>query len=994
MRTAGRRSIGALGLTVGFCALGGSLRAAVPAAPSNLVAAAASQTQITLTWTDHATNETAFRIERAAAATGTWALIATASSNVTTYANTGLVANALWYYRVCASNSSGASAYTAVANAHTAYASEYGGVAVWRALLLVYTNTDADYVQGGTNKHYTGSMNAANRDEGVWAFHQYGSLANELSDRECIAPGDVVYPVNAITSVTDRGGNNYWVTPNDIAADLDTYAPPGNYDSIMVYWNPGDIPSSALGLAYQSPVASAHGATYALIREWGGWDGEGKVGEAWLHEWIHGITGHYTDYGHRMPNNNADGKGEHGYTNLNWEYYYDLLRDRVWETNPPPSDYTGVPVQGWRQGGPLNHRAQAQGDWFYMDSRSRYEKTGTVNWDSTNFNVSLGAAGNADHEMWAPVIVSNSITLRAGIYVPASPGVSNYSSVAVKDGTTNEWRAALEYGTNLPKRLALRYNGAVQSTNAMSLTTGWYTVEMELDYAADTIRAKAWKRDVNEPATWQTTGVLAAAYAAGKFGFHHLGNAANADDLVLTADTGIPPPFQETAAATLPGVSRGPAEWGDYDNDGDLDLLLAGQGNSNDVAAVYRNDGGGAFSNIAASLPAVREAAGAWGDYDNDGDLDFVLAGWSTGLAARLTRIYRNDGGAFTQAVSLTGVNNGAVAWGDYNNDGRLDLALQGWSDSGRVTKLYRNDGGGTFTDVSAGFVAVERGALAWGDYNNDGNLDLLVTGGSSSGAIAKVYRNYGDGAFTDIGAAVTGVSYRAAAAWGDYDSDGDLDILLTGLTDGGIRVARVYRNDGGVFTDIAAGLPGTADAGVAWGDFDNDGDLDILYAGYPNATYLCRNDGSNAFSAYPQTFSDVSDAAVGWADYDGDGRLDVLLAGNTGSERVTRLYRNASAAASTNTVPGAPAGLSAAPSNQTATLSWNAAADGETASSNLSYNVRVGRSPGAGDVLSGMANLGTGLRGLPAFGNAGHRRSYTLTGLAPSSARIPKTVR
>ena len=84
---------------------------------------------------------------------------------------------------------------------------------------------------------------------------------------------------------------------------------------------------------------------------------------------------------------------------------------------------------------------------------------------------------------------------------------------------------------------------------------------------------------------------------------------------------------------------------------------------------------------------------------------------------------------------------------------------------------------------------------MAWGDYDNDGDLDILLTGDHGSGGrVAKVYRNDGGGTFTDIGAGLTGV-YDSSVAWGDYDNDGDLDILLTGYSGSG-KVAKVYRND------------------------------------------------------------------------------------------------------------------------------------------------------------------------------------------------------
>jgi len=194
----------------------------------------------------------------------------------------------------------------------------------------------------------------------------------------------------------------------------------------------------------------------------------------------------------------------------------------------------------------------------------------------------------------------------------------------------------------------------------------------------------------------------------------------------------------------LPNIGDyGVAAWGDYDNDGDLDILLAGctaySGNcTNRIARVYRNDGG-VFADIGAALAGVSAGAAAWGDYDNDGDLDILLTGM--GSSTRVAKLYRNDSGVFTDTnAALTPVGSSSVAWGDYNNDGQLDILLAGYTNSdGVITKLYRNDGGGAFTEVSTLLPGEYYGAMAWGDYNNDGNLDVAL-GGSATQPL-KIYR-------------------------------------------------------------------------------------------------------------------------------------------------------------------------------------------------------------------------------------------------------------
>jgi uncharacterized repeat protein (TIGR01451 family) len=355
----------------------------------------------------------------------------------------------------------------------------------------------------------------------------------------------------------------------------------------------------------------------------------------------------------------------------------------------------------------------------------------------------------------------------------------------------------------------------------------------------------------------------------------------------------------------LIGVETSSVAWGDYDNDGDLDILLTGNaGNSNLVAKVYRNDGG-VFVAIDAAFTGVSYSSVAWGDYDNDGDLDILLTGSFGG--GSVAKVYRNTGGAFVDiGAGLAGVNSNSVAWGDYDNDGDLDILLTGYGvvgGGGPVAKVYRNDGpaagsGWNFVDSGAQLTGVYRSSVAWGDYDKDGDLDILLTGYASGfSPVAKVYRNDG-GVFVDSGPAddaLPGV-LDSSAAWGDYDNDGDLDILLTGYSGDG-PVAKLYRNDGGVFVESGPAddaLPGVSTSSVAWGDYDNDGDLDILLtgaAGFNPVARVYRNEGG-VFVAIDAAFTGVSYSSVAWGDYDNDGDLDILLTGATGSP-VTRLYRN-----------------------------------------------------------------------------------------------------
>ncbi len=446
------------------------------------------------------------------------------------------------------------------------------------------------------------------------------------------------------------------------------------------------------------------------------------------------------------------------------------------------------------------------------------------------------------------------------------------------------------------------------------------------------------------------------------------------------------PPFVDIGAE-LPGVFRGSLAWGDYDNDGDLDLAIAGYVAIDDyITRVYRNDGDSTFIAIGAGMVGVAFCSLAWGDYDRDGDLDLALAGDSGPFG--VSKVYRNDGGdTFTEVAALIGVDRCSLAWGDYDNDGDLDLALAGYFDvDTKVSRIYRNDGGAVFTNIVAGLTAVDTGSLSWADYDNDGDLDLALAGYVASGnLIAKVYRNGGGGAFTDSAVGLTGVE-GCSLAWGDYDNDGDLDLVLAGasLLDGAF--ADVYQAEGGGLAELSAGLVGVWVCSVAWGDYDNDGDLDLALTGETGIlapiSKVYRNDGAVGLVDIAAGIAQIESSSIAWGDYDGDGDLDLALKGedDTGGY-VTKIYRNQ--CQMPNSVPEPPCALASSVLGADVILSWNAAFDEETPTPGLSYNLRVWPESGTEDVMPGMADPVTGYRCIPDLGNAQKRLFWILKGLS-----------
>jgi hypothetical protein len=507
--------------------------------------------------------------------------------------------------------------------------------------------------------------------------------------------------------------------------------------------------------------------------------------------------------------------------------------------------------------------------------------------------------------------------------------------------------------------------------------------------------------------------------------------------LLLTRAADAQPAFTEVSPLTDPlwVTDENTDFWinavapADVDGDGDLDLAVMGFyvvyfESAEDRLVLFLNDGLGpdgrwAFTQREVPLGALTAGASdlAWGDLDNDGDPDLAVgsngatvvfrndAGFLTALPNALPPYYEDSG--YTNAYDLR-----SLSWADSDNDGDLDLLVPSVLEPGTFgyrTRLVRNDGpdgagGWLFTELAAGLDPTAHAQTAWADDDGDADLDLFMLDidASMGGGFIRRYENLGG---TFAGQDLLGIIvHYGIADWGDFDADGDMDILVAGNiqeTNGTFNtVLRVYRNDGGgvyVPDTLAAPALGWLDfhAG-SWADYNSDGVVDLLVTGsfvgdgeIVGRSEIYVNNGGTFTPIGANLSAPVESIGRGgtfsWLDIDGDGDLDYLVAGayfvpggNGLVEAQIHLYRND--ASGTNEAPTAPSAPSATDlGGGTVLLSWAPATDDRTATTALTYELEI--APSAGLAAEAALVPGQGHR-LPEPGNITAVTSWRLRGL------------
>lgn len=487
------------------------------------------------------------------------------------------------------------------------------------------------------------------------------------------------------------------------------------------------------------------------------------------------------------------------------------------------------------------------------------------------------------------------------------------------------------------------------------------------------------------------------------------------------------PAFEEITPSGTPMIFRGTAMWGDYDNDGKLEVLAFGREpetwavrsfmlkpNDNNGLDLMASDLSMLGFPVVDGLKAndLYNVIMQWIDYNNDGLMDILFMGnlydenrpdpdennpdKTDNDYALFFDLYENTGSGSFERVSDTGLEGlyveeesnyaSVISVGDYDNDGYMDLIATGRRNGERRVDLYKNDrGSGRFIrqlsplkssigEMQA-FTPQNAGSVTFADFNNDGWLDIIVNGWNSdvNNALVMMYLNNRDGSFMDnmINYDIADAGSKSQIGVADINSDGHLDFLLSGEylagKDEWRKSSSIYyydKEDYGyaVFRYAAGseiGLGSFQKAGIDFADFNSDGLLDFVMGGevgngIPRTTIYMQEEGDmfNSLDGDDLVGSVRSGAIMTLGDYNNDGYLDAMSMGynnlTTGDREGLHfgVFRNEGNLPK-NEAPTAPSNLAASESDGMVHFSWDAGSDKETATEALRYNFFLKKSNG-----------------------------------------------
>lgn len=363
--------------------------------------------------------------------------------------------------------------------------------------------------------------------------------------------------------------------------------------------------------------------------------------------------------------------------------------------------------------------------------------------------------------------------------------------------------------------------------------------------------------------------------------------------------------FSNAASIDLEGAFYGDVLVSNFSGAQNQDILLTGT-TANELAFTglfSQNDNYTLASNQ--NFTMLQNSAAAVGDINNDGLMDFAISGRDNNYVEFVEIYYNTTNGTFAKVTptEIRPTTFGSLALGDLNNDGLLDVLISGIdSNSNYITNLYFQNEEGTFYLSDQNFIGAAFGTNKIFDANNDGFMDVLITGFSSNYVPeTKLYLNNAGTSFTDTASGIMNCYFSAVDIF-DIDNDNDLDIVISGMVGSNAPSLKLYKNNGnGIFVESTQPeFIGTYTGGTKFIDFNNDGHIDIISSGNNGTdykTYLYQGTNGGTFtnaSSLVQNVDGISMGKIAVLDYDNDNDSDFVIMGiNNNGEEIAKIFSN-----------------------------------------------------------------------------------------------------
>jgi len=340
--------------------------------------------------------------------------------------------------------------------------------------------------------------------------------------------------------------------------------------------------------------------------------------------------------------------------------------------------------------------------------------------------------------------------------------------------------------------------------------------------------------------------------------------------------------FQKKIIPGIPQLNNTKSCSGDINHDGLIDLVLMGEETDRFVTSIYINRNDHFSPMLIPEMKNLSNGTVSLIDFNNDNYLDLLITG-NTKSGSKHSILFKNINGTSFKKINtpFEKVNYNAQAWFDYNNDGYLDLILSGLNEENKITcNLYINNNG-TFSTKKTNLISVHSGTIKAIDYNNDSYTDILIMG-ITEGAkrVSYLYRNDQNSTFTKI-IELEGLS-NGDAEWGDYNNDGYSDLAIAGYN-GKDYIAQIYTNNKGSLQLLKNLDHKLGNSDLEWINYDGDKDLDLLHTGGLNNTFpktvLYKNNNSN-FEEISTIFDQLYRSCICVEDFNDDGKIDIFISG------------------------------------------------------------------------------------------------------------------